>query len=432
MTNALVVCPDIKADASKQPRTLKARLEEAMNLSEAIHLNIVEGLTFPVRDVSPSTILGAGQIERIAEVAKAKDVSVVIFDCTLTPMQQRNLERKIETKVIDRSALILEIFGERAQSREGKLQVELAALDYQKSRLVRSWTHLERQRGGFGFTGGPGESQIELDRRIIRDRILLIKKQLEKVVRTRGLHRHVRDAVPYPVVALVGYTNAGKSSLFNYLSGANVYAEDALFATLDPTTRKVILPSGIEILLADTVGFISNLPTQLIAAFRATLEEVKRADILLHVRDITHEDSDAQRDDVNHVITELYGKDTKLPPIIEVWNKIDLADEVVTRELSIYTENPVGISAVTGQGIDNLCASLDAQLQQSFFQLVQYTIPLSDGKAQAWLHQHGVVAQSQQTDNAFILKVKLNFKDIQRFKRTCGHIPDVVQQEMLV
>ncbi len=431
MTNAIVVCPDIKADSAKQPRTLKARLEEAMSLSEAIHLDIVEGLTFPVRDVSPSTILGSGQIERISEIAKAKDVSVVIFDCALTPMQQRNLERKIDTKVIDRSALILEIFGERAQTREGKLQVELAALDYQKSRLVRSWTHLERQRGGFGFTGGPGESQIELDRRIIRDRIGVIKKLLEKVVRTRGLHRNQRDAVPYPVIALVGYTNAGKSSLFNTLTHADVYAEDALFATLDPTTRKVTLPSGIDILLSDTVGFISNLPTQLIAAFRATLEEVKQADILLHVRDITHDDTDAQRDDVLHVISELYGKEP-LPPMIEVWNKIDAADEMQRRELSIYTENPVAISAITGEGLDNLCAAIDKQLQDSFFQHVRYTIPLGDGKAQAWLHQHGVIDQMEQTDDAFVFDVKLNFKDIQRFKRACGHVPDVGQREMMV
>lgn len=431
MTNALVVCPDIKSESASQSRTLKARLEEAMSLSQAIHLNIVEGLTFPVREVNPSSILGSGQINRISDIAKANNVSVVIFDCALSPMQQRNLERKIETKVIDRSALILEIFGERAQTREGKLQVELAALDYQKSRLVRSWTHLERQRGGFGFTGGPGESQIELDRRIIRDRIGVIKKLLEKVVRTRGLHRGLRDAVPYPVIALVGYTNAGKSSLFNTLTHADVYAQDALFATLDPTTRKVTLPSGIDVLLSDTVGFISNLPTQLIAAFRATLEEVKQADILLHVRDITHEDSDAQRDDVNNVIKELYGKE-ELPPIIEVWNKIDLADDVQRSELSIYTENPVGISAITGEGLDNLSAAIDKQLQASFFQRVRYTIPLGDGKAHAWLHQHGVIDHMEQTDDAFMFDVKLNFKDIQRFKRTCGHVPDVGQREMTV
>ncbi len=430
MTRALVICPDIAAEARDAVRTLEARLEEAISLSEAIHLEIVQGLIFPVRKVSPSTILGSGQVESIRDIVKAEDISVVIFDCALTPMQQRNLERGIKAKVIDRSALILEIFGERAQTREGKLQVELAALDYQKSRLVRSWTHLERQRGGAGFMGGPGETQIETDRRLIRDRIGVLKKQLEKVVKTRGLHRGLRESVPYPVIALVGYTNAGKSTLFNKLTEADVFAEDALFATLDPTTRKITLPSGIEVLLSDTVGFISNLPTQLIAAFRATLEEVRQADILLHVRDITHDDSGAQRDDVDKVINELFDEDEDIPPMIEVWNKIDTAPADMRDNMAMYTENPVAISAMSGQGIEHLLATLDEQLQDSMFQHVRYAINASNGKAQAWLYSHGIVGEVAQDDAHIIMNAQLNFTDIQRFGKLFGLYPTREQEEL--
>lgn len=423
MTRAFVVCPDILAESRHESRTLKARLEEAVSLSEAIQLEIIQALTFPVRKVSPSAILGSGQVEHIAEHVKADDIAVVVFDCALTPMQQRNLERSIKCKVIDRSALILEIFGERAQTREGKLQVELAALDYQKSRLVRSWTHLERQRGGVGFMGGPGESQIETDRRLIRERIIVIKKLLEKVVRTRGLHRGLRDSVPYPVIALVGYTNAGKSTLFNTLTKADVHAQDALFATLDPTTRKVTLPSGIDVLLSDTVGFISNLPTQLIAAFRATLEEVRQADILLHVRDITHEDTNAQRDDVNDVISELFDAEEDIPPVIEVWNKIDAAPQDMQDNMTGYTSNPVAVSAVTGLGLDHLLGALDEQLQQTHFQTARYHIEHSNGKAQAWLYEHGIVGNIEQHDDHAVLEAQLSFTDIQRFGKLFGLFP---------
>ncbi len=415
MTRAIVVCPDIKLASDR--RTATARLSEAVNLCGAISLDIMQGLIFSVQQVRPATVIGVGQMEQVAEQVQADDVSVVMFDCALTPMQQRNLERALKAKVIDRSALILEIFGERAQTREGALQVELAALDYQKSRLVRSWTHLERQRGGYGFLGGPGESQLETDRRLIRDRMALIKKQLEKVVRTRGLHRQVRDEVPYPTVALVGYTNAGKSTLFNKLTQADVLAEDALFATLDPTTRRVALPSGLEVLLSDTVGFISNLPTQLIAAFRATLEEVRQADLLLHVRDITHPDTQAQRDDVLAVMETLFDDPDDMPPMIEVWNKWDMAEPMLREQHAHYQENPVAVSAVSGLGMDVLRGSVDDTLQALLFQVVTYRVPLQDGKAYAWLHQHGVIEQASQDETHWRITVRLSPVDMAR----CEH-----------
>ncbi|TAF15765.1 MAG: GTPase HflX [Alphaproteobacteria bacterium] len=413
-TRAVVVCPIVKAEKRQAMREPQARLEEAVNLTQAIHLEIVQGLIFQMSEIKPATVLGAGQVEHIAEVVKAHDIHVVVIDCSLTPMQQRNLERALAAKVIDRNALILEIFGDRAQTKEGKLQVELAALDYQKSRLVRSWTHLERQRGGFGFMGGPGESQIETDRRLIKERIAVIKEQLEKVVQTRGLHRKGREAVPFPTVALVGYTNAGKSSVFNRLTDARVLAEDALFATLDPTTRKVRLPSGMDIILSDTVGFISNLPTQLIAAFRATLEEVRQADLLVHVRDITHRDSHAQKQDVLAVLSELFGSPEDVPPMLEVWNKCDVLHEDDPRRYG-RDDDVWRISAHTGEGMEALLVALEHQLSRTLFHEVCYDVAHSDGRAQAWLHRHGIIRHIEQFDGVVRITVGLSDASMGKF-----------------
>ena len=330
---AIVVRADVHGP---ERRDSDARLDEARGLALAIGIDVRAAQAFRVRDRKPATLFGSGQVDQIATLARAEDAELVIVDNALSPVQQSNLEKATETKVIDRTGLILEIFGERAATNEGRLQVELAHLDYQAGRLVRSWTHLERQRGGFGFLGGPGETQIEADRRMIRDRMAKIRRELDQVTKTRGLHRARRQRAPWPVIALVGYTNAGKSTLFNRLTGADVMAEDLLFATLDPTMRQIALPGLDKAILSDTVGFVSDLPTQLIAAFRATLEEVLSADLIIHVRDIAHPDSEAQRDDVMDVLAELgvagegaldasEGGDP--PPIIEAWNKLDLLDE---------------------------------------------------------------------------------------------------------
>ncbi len=418
-SKAIVVCPSIKGEVANYARTVDARVAEAVSLCEAISLHIVQAMPLNVNGARPSTVIGSGQMAEIAEIAKANGVEVVVFDCALTPMQQRNLENGISCKVIDRSALILEIFGERANTREGILQVEIAALNYQKSRLVRSWTHLERQRGGFGFLGGPGESQIETDRRLIRDRIILLQTQLDKVVKTRGLHRRVRDDVPYPSVALIGYTNAGKSTLFNALTHAEVLAQNALFATLDPTTRRVRLPSGMEILLSDTVGFIANLPTQLIAAFRATLEEVRQADLLLHVRDITHPDTHAQKADVLEVMQTIFaGEEDLMPPIIEVWNKSDMADAMLLENLHIYRRNPVAISAVTGYGVADLQQTIESHLVEALYQNVNYVLPNESGAELAWLYSHGMVEHLEQDDAVVRVRAKLSAANINRFAKT--------------
>ncbi|BDG72554.1 GTPase HflX [Roseomonas fluvialis] len=373
----------------------------------------------PLRERRPSTLMGEGQVAMIGQALKEQEVGVVVVDAALTPVQQRNLERAWGCKVIDRTGLILEIFGERARTKEGALQVELAHLDYQRTRLVRSWTHLERQRGGFGFLGGPGESQIELDRRLITDRIVKLKRELEQVRRTRGLHRSARARVPYPVVALVGYTNAGKSTLFNELTGAGVYAQDQLFATLDPTMRAIRLPSGRTAILSDTVGFISDLPTQLVEAFRATLEEVAAADIILHVRDIAHPDSAAQRADVLGVMAEMAeGPDAALEAdweerVVEVLNKSDLlggVDSVARR-----APGAVPVSALTGEGLDELRRAIDARLSAGL-ETMEVSLPTTDGAGLAWLYAHAEVLARQDGEEAIRLTVRISSADRARFE----------------
>jgi GTP-binding protein HflX len=389
-----------------------------VGLAEAISLTIAGAETVSLAAAKPATLFGRGKVEELKGLIASRDIELVIIDAALSPVQQRNLERAWDCKVIDRTGLILEIFGDRAQTREGRLQVELAALGYQRSRLVRSWTHLERQRGGHGFLGGPGESQIESDRRQIDERITRIRRELETVVRTRELHRKARKRVPYPVVALVGYTNAGKSTLFNRLTGATVDAEDKLFATLDPTLRGVTLPSGRRIILSDTVGFISALPTTLVAAFRATLEEVLEAEIIVHVRDISHPDNLAQRDDVHGVLRDL-GLDEAIDEgrMIEAHNKIDLLSSEERRRLQNIAEretNGVPLSATSGQGCDDLLARIDDRLSESRT-ILDLSVRHSDGATIAWLYSHGEILERVDDDEACHLKVGLNAADAARY-----------------
>ncbi len=412
--------PERSRDGAADPsRAADARLAEAVGLTASIGLVVVHTAILPLRR-RPATLLGSGQVEAQGEAIAEQDVTVAVMDAQLSPVQQRNLEKAWNCKVIDRTGLILDIFGERAVTREGSLQVELAHLDYQRSRLVRSWTHLERQRGGFGFLGGPGETQIEADRRLIDDRMVRLKKELEQVRRTRGLHRSVRKRVPHPVVALVGYTNAGKSTLFNAMTGAEVVARDQLFATLDPTMRGRRLPSGRRVILSDTVGFISELPTELVAAFRATLEEVSEADVILHVRDVAHPDTAAQRADVVAVLDGMVAEgtlDAAWPArTIEVLNKADLLGGIAAVPARV---GAVVASAITGEGLATLEEAIDSRIAAGM-EVVEYAIPLESGARLAWLYEHGEVIGRDDGETAVRVTVRLLAADRARFE----HGPD--------
>ena len=399
-------------------RTPEARLEEAVALAGAIDLEVVHAALVPLAKPKPATLIGSGSIASLGAIVKERQIGVAVVDATVSPVQQRNLEKAWGCKVIDRTGLILEIFGARARTHEGRLQVELAALTYQRSRLVRSWTHLERQRGGFGFLGGPGESQLEIDRRLIGERIAKIKQELDETKRTRALHRDARKRVPYPIVALVGYTNAGKSTLFNRLTQASVRAEHLLFATLDPTLRRLELPSGRTAILSDTVGFISDLPHQLVAAFRATLEEVTEADLIVHVRDIHHPDTEAQRRDVQSVLMELGLGAQVEHGLVEALNKIDLLDPGARAALlghAVRNDGAVPISAVTGEGCDQLLSVVETRVDGGR-RLVDLNVPLTDGAAIAWLYRNGDVVSRRDDEERAHLSVRLADADLGRFR----------------
>ena len=395
----------------------EARLREAIGLAIAIDLDVVYKEIVNVRNVKPATLIGQGVIDRLKDVIELQNVELIVFDTSLTPIQQRNLEKKLQVKVIDRTALILEIFGERAKTKEGKMQVELAHLTYQRSRLVRSWTHLERQRGGAGFLGGPGETQIELDRRIIDEKILKIKQNLEKVKQTRQIQRSARKRVPYASVAFVGYTNAGKSTLFNKLSNSNVFAKDLLFATLDPSMRKIKLPSGREVILSDTVGFISDLPHELVMSFRATLEEVMSADLIVHIRDIASENSREQRKDVLTVLEDLGFNDFENSPrYIEVFNKIDELSEDKKKDILINLKpGKIAVSAITGENCDKLLSLIDDKLSINS-EITDIKVSVADGKKISWIYRNCEVLSSETNNDLIFFKLKISSSDKKRLE----------------
>jgi GTPase len=432
LTRAIVIAPFRRgaavrgAGAGEPKRSPDARLEEATGLARAIDLDVVEAGLIGLSEIRPATYLGKGKVEEIAGLVKSLEAALVVMDCAVSPVQQRNLEKAWNAKVLDRTGLILEIFGRRAHTREGALQVELAHLNYQKSRLVRSWTHLERQRGGFGFLGGPGETQLEADRRLIQERIARIERELEGVKRTRKLHRDSRKRVPYPIVALVGYTNAGKSTLFNRMTRADVLSADMLFATLDPTLRAVDLPHGTRMILSDTVGFISDLPTMLVAAFRATLEEVIEADVILHVRDVAHEDTEAQAHDVGEVLRQLDIDPDDGQRLIEVWNKIDLVAAERRVQLANMAERkpadgrPVLVSATTGEGLDRLEEAIEARVVAGRITL-DVTLDPADGAGSSWLHRHSeVLAKATAPDGTLTMTVRVDKEKADRVRRKFG------------
>ena len=392
-------------------------LAEAVALAAALpELDVRGSEVVRLSRVHPGTLLGSGKVDELKQRFEADDIGLVLVDGSVSPVQQRNLEKAWGVKLLDRTSLILEIFADRARTREGVLQVELAALSYQRTRLVRAWTHLERQRGGFGFVGGPGETQIESDRRAIDDQVIRLKRQLDKVVRTCELHRAARRKVPFPLVALVGYTNAGKSTLFNRMTGAEVLAKDMLFATLDPTMRGIVLPSGRKIIASDTVGFISDLPTQLVAAFRATLEEVLEADLILHVRDISHPETAEQAQDVAEILTSLGVKPSV--PLLEVWNKLDLVDPSARAALAVNADgrdSVFPISALTGEGIEALLGAVSQAFDEEKSERV-LSLSFAEGRKRAWLHQEGVVQAEEETEDGHELSVRWTARQEKRFR----------------